>query len=51
MADIEPAFETLENRLFRAWAHRDLREAKGLIASNFIFMFGTNPPVLLDRPS
>lgn len=51
MADLEPAFETLENRLMRAWMHRDVREAKTLLAGHFIFMFGTNPPVLLDRPS
>ncbi|MHA7818152.1 MAG: nuclear transport factor 2 family protein [Erythrobacter sp.] len=51
MANLEQDFEVLENRLMRAWMHRDAHEAKSLIASDFISMFGTNPPVLLDRAS
>lgn len=51
MAEIEPIFETLENRLMRAWVHGDLQSLKTLIHGDFIFMFGTEPLVLLDRPS
>lgn len=51
MADIEPAFETLENRLMRAWIHRNPADLKSLVSGEAIFMFGINPPVLLDRTS
>lgn len=51
MTDIEPQFEVLENRLMRAWMHRDTRDMKALVTGDFIFMFGTTPPVLLDRAS
>ncbi len=51
MSELVPEFETLENQLMRAWVHRNAREAKALLSSNFLCMFGTNPPVLLDRPS
>lgn len=51
MAQIDQDFEVHENRLMRAWMHRDAREAKALVHPDFIFMFGTNPPVLLDRAS
>ena len=29
----------------------DARDAKALLSADFLCMFGTNPPVLLDRPS
>lgn len=51
MADIEQDFETRENRLMRAWMHYDPRALKSLISNDFIFMFGTTPPALLDRAS
>lgn len=50
-ADLDQNFEVLENRLMRAWMHRDARDVKALVSGDFIFMFGTKPPVLLDRPS
>ena len=48
MADIAGDFEVLENRLLRAWLHRDARELKALVSGDCIIMFGTTPPVLLD---
>ena len=51
MADIAGDFEVLENRLLRAWLHRDARELKALLSGDCIIMFGTSPPVLLDRAS
>jgi len=51
MADIGPEIEVLETRLMRAWASGDAREMKSLVANDCIVMFGTTPPVLLDRPS
>ena len=51
MADIEPVIEVLENRVMRAWMNRDVSELRSLISSDCIFMFGTTPPILLDRPS
>ena len=51
MADLEATFEVLENRLMRAWMHRDPREMKATVAGDAIFMFGTAPPALLDRAS
>lgn len=51
MAELEPVFEVLETRILRAWMNRDTRELKSLIASDCLFMFGTTPPALLDRPS
>ncbi len=51
MSDIEQNFEVLENRLMRAWVHRDARDFKSMVSSDCIFMFGIKPPVLLDRAS
>ncbi len=51
MADLEQNFEVLENRLMRAWVHRDARDLRSLISGDCIFMFGIKPPVLLDRAS
>lgn len=51
MADLDQDFEVLENRLMRAWVHRDARELKSLICGDCIMMFGIKPPVLLDRAS
>mgnify|MGYP001549951209 CR=1 FL=1 len=51
MADLEATIEVLEHRLMRAWMHRDARDVKALVRGDAILMFGTKPPVLLDRPS
>ena len=51
MAELDPVFETLESRVMRAWVHGDLPSLKSLIHSDFIFMFGTKPLVLLDKAS
>ncbi|MEP3421087.1 MAG: nuclear transport factor 2 family protein [Erythrobacter sp.] len=51
MADVEQNFEVLENRLMRAWVHRDTSDLKSLISGDGILMFGIKPPVLLDRAS
>jgi len=51
MADTQDILDVLENRLMRAWLHGDRSDAKKLIANDGLFMFGTTPPALLDRPS
>ncbi len=51
MSNLEQNFEVLENRLMRAWVHRDTSDLKSLISSDAIWMFGIKPPVLLDRAS
>ncbi|BDI60967.1 DUF4440 domain-containing protein [Qipengyuania nanhaisediminis] len=51
MADLEPEFEVFEHILMRAWMHRDASDVKALVQGDALFMFGTAPPVLLDRAS
>jgi len=51
MADVQAEIEVLETRLMRAWMAGDAREMKTLVTADCIVMFGTTPPVLLDRPS
>ncbi|MEE4539636.1 MAG: hypothetical protein V2J51_14235 [Erythrobacter sp.] len=51
MSDICAEMEVLENRLMRGWMGRNVREIKALVATDCLFMFGTRPPTLLDRPS
>lgn len=51
MAELAPTFEALENRLMRAWMHGDAGNVKASLSGDSILMFGTTPPVLLDRPS
>jgi len=51
MADITPVLDAAETRLMQAWLERDRAAVKGLVASDCVMMFGTAPPVLLDRAS
>src|SRR5690348_8206209 len=51
MADLTPVIETMENRWMRAWVNRDAKLLKSLTARDFILMFSSKPPAILDRPS
>ncbi|KPP90263.1 DUF4440 domain-containing protein [Erythrobacter sp. HL-111] len=51
MADVTPEFEALEIALMRAWMEADRRALKSHLAADCVLMFGTAPPVLLDRAS
>lgn len=51
MADIDADIEALETRLMQAWMDGDARGAKALMAGDCLMMFGSSPPVLLDRRS
>lgn len=51
MADLTPLIETLENRWMRAWVKGDVKALKAMTAKDFIFLVGSRPPVILDRPS
>ena len=51
MADTTPEFEVRELQLMRAWMAGDAGAVKSYLGGDCIMMFGTTPPVLLDRPS
>jgi hypothetical protein len=51
MVDLLPVIETMENRWMRAWVARDLKAMKALTSRDFIMLFGSKPPVLLDSRS
>ncbi len=51
MADLTPIIETMENRWMRAWVNRDMKTLKSLTARDFILLFSSKPPAILDRPS
>ncbi|SHN49570.1 YybH family protein [Erythrobacter sanguineus] len=51
MSDTAAEVEALELRLMRAWLAGDAKDAKKLLARDFVAMIGTLPPQLLDRPS
>jgi ketosteroid isomerase-like protein len=51
MADLTPVIETLEHRWMRAWVQRDIRALKSITAKDFVFLTGSKPPAILDRPS
>lgn len=51
MADLTPVIESMENRWMRAWIGGDVKELKSLTAGNFLFLMGSRPAVILDRPS
>lgn len=51
MGDVAGEIEALELRLMRAWVAGDAKEAKKLLARDFMAMVGTLPPQILDRPS
>src|SRR3569832_1037475 len=51
MADLTPVIETMENCWMRAWVKRDAKTLKTLTAKDFIFLVGSKPPAILDRPS
>ena len=51
MADITALLDTAETRLMKAWLERDRAAVKALVRSDCVMMFGTAPPVLLDRAS
>jgi ketosteroid isomerase-like protein len=51
MPDLSHVIETMENRWMRAWVNRDIKTLKSLTARDFIFLAGSSPPAILDRPS
>lgn len=51
MADATAEFEALELAFMRAWTAGERGRLKAFIASECVMMFGTAPPVLLDRAS
>ena len=51
MSDLTPVIETLEHRWMRAWVNGDTKAQKGLTARDFMFLTGSKPPAILDRPS
>ncbi|MEM6827291.1 MAG: nuclear transport factor 2 family protein [Pseudomonadota bacterium] len=51
MADIADTIEAHELRLMQAWMRRDAGAFRKLAARDCMFVFGTNPPELLDRAS
>ncbi|MEE4154325.1 MAG: nuclear transport factor 2 family protein [Erythrobacter sp.] len=51
MADLDAEFDLRSNRLMAAWLHRDAAELKACMARDCLFLFGSTPPVMLDRPS
>ena len=51
MANFASLIEVLENQVMRAWMSRNASEIKSLVSGDCLMMFGTNPPVLLDRAS
>lgn len=51
MSDLTPIIETMENRWMRAWMNRDGKTLKSLTARDFILLFSSKPPAILDRPS
>ena len=51
MADFNAVIETQEHRWMRAWLARDARTLKSLTAGNFLMLFASKPPVILDSPS
>jgi hypothetical protein len=51
MANLSAVIETQEHRWMRAWLARDARTLKSLTASNFLMLFASKPPVILDTAS
>ena len=51
MTDITPLLDDGGRRLMQAWLERDRGTIKALVRSDCVMMFGTAPPVLLDRSS
>lgn len=51
MADAIATIEGQALRLMQAWMHRDAGTLRNIMMRDCMFMFGTNPPQLLDRPS
>ena len=51
MDDFASKIEALEHRWMRAWVNGDKTEMKGLASRDFIFLFASNAPTILDRAS
>lgn len=51
MADVTATFEALERAQLRSWLDADRAGVKSSVAGDCVMMFGTAPPVLLDRAS
>jgi len=51
MAAVSAEIEALALGAMRAWVAGDVKAMKKLTARDFMFMVGTLPPQLLDRPS
>ena len=51
MDDFAAKIEALEHRWMRAWTNGDEKEMKGLASRDFIFLFASTEPKILDRTS
>ena len=51
MNDDASKIEALEHRWMRAWVNGDKKEMKALASRDFIFLFGSTRPTILDRTS
>ena len=51
MDDFASKIEALEHRWMRAWVNGDKTEMKGLASRDFIFLFASTAPKILDRAS
>ena len=51
MNDFTSKIEALELRWMRAWVNADRPEMKGLASRDFIFLFASTTPTILDRAS
>ena len=51
MDDFASKVEALEHRWMRAWVNGDKTEMKGLASRDFIFLFASIGPTILDRAS
>lgn len=51
MATTPAEIEALALIAMRAWVGRDAKAMKKLLARDFVMLFGSTPPQLLDRPS
>lgn len=51
MDEFSATIEALEHLWMRAWMQRDRKQMKAVAARDFIFLLGSEKPVILDRAS
>ncbi|NQX95411.1 MAG: nuclear transport factor 2 family protein [Erythrobacter sp.] len=51
MSKIEGTIQAQQLRFLQSWMHRSTADLKRLTTRDCVFMFGSNPPELLDRVS